>query len=67
MTHGPWAACLLARLHCTALQVSLPQLSLLETALGRMARVEVSVMQRFGRSGGNVFEVRALCLPWPLW
>ncbi|GFR44489.1 hypothetical protein Agub_g5752, partial [Astrephomene gubernaculifera] len=37
--------------------VSLPQLSLLETALSRMGRVEVSVMQRFGRSGGNVFEV----------
>ncbi|GLC69242.1 hypothetical protein PLESTF_000806200 [Pleodorina starrii] len=37
--------------------VSLPQLSLLEAALSRMGRIEVSVMQRFGRSGGNVFQV----------
>ncbi|GIL54085.1 hypothetical protein Vafri_9641 [Volvox africanus] len=37
--------------------VSLPQLSLLEAALSRMSRIEVSVMQRFGRSGGNVFQV----------
>lgn len=36
--------------------VSLPQLSLLDTALASMNRIEVSVMQRFGRSGGNVFE-----------
>ncbi|PNW86995.1 hypothetical protein CHLRE_02g104500v5 [Chlamydomonas reinhardtii] len=37
--------------------VTLPQLSLLEAALGTMSRIEVSTMQRFGRSGGNVFEV----------
>ncbi|KAG2482476.1 hypothetical protein HYH03_018583 [Edaphochlamys debaryana] len=39
--------------------VSLPQLSLLEAALASMARIEVSVMQRFGRSGGNVFAIAA--------
>jgi hypothetical protein len=41
-----------------AAQVSTPQLSLLETALGTMGRVEVYIMMRYGRNiGESVFEV----------
>lgn len=39
------------------LQVTLPQLSLLETALSSMPRIEVFVMRRQSRSPGDVFEV----------
>jgi hypothetical protein len=40
------------------LQVSLPQLSLLESALAVTPRVEVFILQRSGnRPAGNVFEV----------
>lgn len=41
------------------LQVTLPQLSLLETALSSMPRIEVFVMRRQSRSPGDVFEVGA--------
>mmetsp|Transcript_13920 Transcript_13920/g.30057 ORF Transcript_13920/g.30057 Transcript_13920/m.30057 type:complete len:348 (-) Transcript_13920:530-1573(-) len=36
--------------------VTLPQLNLLESALSTMSRVEVYIMQRYGRSAGNVFQ-----------
>jgi hypothetical protein len=44
---------------CCRLQVSSPQLSLLEATLASMTRVDAFIMMRQQRSPGNVFEEAA--------
>jgi hypothetical protein len=44
------------------MQVTLPQLSLLEVALAEMPRIDAFILQRSGGAGGNVFWVRIFIL-----